>query len=156
MPIVTVQPSGQFGSAFIGGVVGARISPLTQRSLNEALGLSIGLGRVGPGPYVFEAELLACLGEGLGTVAGAVVGHDTLDRDTQACIVGDRRLEKGHGAGLPLVLHHPAESDPGGVVDTDVDELPADAAALVRTTPVTTDAVADAIEFAEFFDVDVD
>jgi hypothetical protein len=37
-----------------------------------------------------------------------------------------------------------------------VDELPADAAALVRTTPVTTDAVADAIEFAEFFDVDVD
>ena len=65
VPIVTVQPSGQFGGAFIGGVVGARISPLTQRSLNEALGLSIGLGRVGSGPYVFKTELLACLAKAL-------------------------------------------------------------------------------------------
>lgn len=37
-----------------------------------------------------------------------------------------------------------------------MDELPTDAAALVRTTPVTADAATDAIEFAEFFDVDVD
>ena len=105
---------------------------------------------------MLETKLLARPGKGLGTIAGPVVGHDTLDRDTQARIVGDRGLEKGHGAGLPLVLHHPAESDPGGVVDTDVDELPADAAALVRTSPVTADAVTDALEFAEFFDVDVD
>ena len=52
--------------------------------------------------------------------------------------------------------HHLAESDPGGVIDTDMDELPAFAAALVRTTPVAADAVADAIKSAELFDVDVD
>ena len=42
------------------------------------------------------------------------------------------------------------------VVDADVDELPADAAALVRTSPIAGDAVADALETAELFDVDVD
>jgi hypothetical protein len=33
-------------------------------------------------------------------------------------------------------LHHLVESDPGSVVDTDVDELPADISALVRTSPL--------------------
>src|SRR4051794_38688738 len=128
------------------------IGPFAQRCLDKPFGLAVGLGRVRPGSEVLETELLASFGEGPGAIAGPIVGHDSLDRDPQARIVGDRRLEKGHGTGLPLILHHPAESDPGGVVDTDVDELPAGAAALVRTTPVTADAVTDAIEFTQFFD----
>ena len=41
------------------------------------------------------------------------------------------------------------------VVNADVDEIPAGAAALVRTSPIAGDAVADTLETPELFDVDV-
>src|SRR5215212_5681405 len=41
------------------------------------------------------------------------------------------------------------------VVNADVDEIPAGAAALVRATRIAGDAVADTLETPEFFDVDV-
>src|ERR1700730_17903801 len=66
---------------------------------------------------MLETKLLAGLGKGFGAIAGPVVGHDTFDRHAQARIVGDSRLEEGHGADLLLVLHYPAEGDAGGVVD---------------------------------------
>ena len=47
MPIVVVKPDGQFGGALIGCVVGSRVGPLAQARLDQALGLSVGLGRVG-------------------------------------------------------------------------------------------------------------
>ena len=105
---------------------------------------------------MLETKLLAGPGKGSGPIARAVVGHDTLDRHAQARIVSDRRLEEGNRAGLPLILHHPAEGDPGGVVDADMDELPADPASIALTGPITGDAMADSIEFAELFDVDMD
>ena len=40
----------------------------------------------------------AGVAEGAGFVAGAVVGHDALDGDAEACVVGDGGLEEGHGA----------------------------------------------------------
>ncbi len=42
------------------------------------------------------------------------------------------------------------------IVNTDVDELPADAAAVALTGVIAGDAVADLVEAAELFDVDVD
>lgn len=41
-----------------------------------------------------EAQLAASPGESFRPVAGAVVGHDALDRDAEAFVVGDRRLEE--------------------------------------------------------------
>ena len=73
---------------------------------------------------------------------------------TSRLVIADCRLEKDHGAGFPLVLQYLAESDPGSVIDTDVDKLPADTSALLRASPIAGDAVADAIEFTDFFDVD--
>ena len=61
--------------------------------MNEALGLAVGLRRVGLGTDVLEAKALAGFAEGKGFVAGAVVGHDALDRYPKARIVGDGRLE---------------------------------------------------------------
>ena len=55
--------------------------------------------------------------------AGLDVGHHPLDFHPQARVVGDRGLKDGHGAALPLVLHHPAEGDPGSNVDADVNVL---------------------------------
>ena len=52
--------------------------------------------------------------------------------------------------------HDLAEGDARGIVDADMDELPADAAAVALAGAVAGDAVADPIELAELFDVDVD
>ena len=76
--------------------------------------------------------------------------------DAEAGVVGDRRLEEGDGALLSLVRQDLREGDAGGVVDADVDELPADAAAVGLAGAIAGDAMADAFEAAEFLDVDVD
>jgi hypothetical protein len=89
-------------------------------------------------------------------VAGAVIGHDPLDGDAEARIVGDSGLEEGDGAALALALHDPAEGSPRGIVDGNVDELPTDAADVAFAGPVAGDAVADPVELTELFDVDVD
>jgi hypothetical protein len=63
---------------------------------------------------------------------------------------------KGHGTAPALALHDLAEGHARGVVDADVDILPAGAAAVALTGAVAGDAVAYLIELAELFDVDVD
>ena len=79
------------------------------------------------------------------------------DRDAEACVVGDGGLEEGDGALLFLVGQDLREGDARGVVDADMDELPAGAAGLVAlAAAVAGDAVADALEAAELLDVDVD
>src|SRR5215469_17635066 len=124
MPVVAVQPSWQLGRAFVRGVVGARISPLSQAGLNETLGLAIGLGRIGLGADVLEAEALAGLLEGKGFVARAVVGHDALDRHAQARIVSNGRFKESDSGSLLLILHDLAEGDTGRVVDADMHIFP--------------------------------
>ena len=105
---------------------------------------------------MLEAELAAGVAEGLGAIAGAVVGHHARDGDAEAGVVGDGGLEEGDGALLLLVGQDLAEGDARGVVDADVDELPADAAALALAGAIAGDAMADALEAAELLDVDVD
>src|SRR5580700_4270804 len=115
---------------------------------------------VGPGADVLEAEPLAQPAEGEGLVAGAVVGHDALDFDAEAFVVGERRFEEGGGAALPLIGHDLGEGDAGVVVDGDMDELPAEPFApcppVALPSAVAGDAMADAIDPAELFDVEVD
>ena len=62
----------------------------------------------------------------------------------------------GNGAGLSLILHHAAESDAGGIIDADMDELPADATSIAPAGAVSRDAMTGANESAELFDIDVD
>ena len=101
-----------------------------------------------PGTDVPEAEVAAGVAEVLRTVAGAVVGHDAGDLDAEAAVVGDGCPEEGGGALLPLVGQDAGEGDPRGVVDADVDELPAHAARFPLAA-VAGDAVADGLEAAE-------
>ena len=100
VPIVTMEPSWQLGSAFFRGVVGLGISPFAESCLDEPFGFPVGLRRIGPGADVLEAKALAGFAEGNGFVAGAVVRHDTLDRYPEAHIVGDSRLEEGDSTSL--------------------------------------------------------
>src|SRR6516165_1990831 len=114
-------------------LVGLGISPFAQRCLDKALGLAIGLGHVRLGSDAFETEPATSTSKGVRFVAGAVVGHDALDRDSQAGIVGAGGLQEGDGTGSFLILQHLAESDPGRVADADTNELPAQALAFWRS-----------------------
>ena len=106
--------------------------PIPASGLDKALGLAIGLGRIGPGADVLETKALAGVSEGKGFVTGAVVGHDTLDRYPEARVVGDGRLEEGDGTFPFLVLHDLTEGDPGSVIDADMHVLPARPLAIMR------------------------
>src|SRR3954451_20367349 len=156
MPVVWVQPDRQRSGAVIRGGVGLSVGPFAQGGLDEALGLAVGLGRIGLGPDVLETEIATGRAEGLGAKAGAIVGHHTGNRDAKVRVVGDRRLEEGDRALLLLVREDLREGHAGGVVDADVDERPSDAPALVLTGSIAGDAMADAVEATELFDIDVD
>src|SRR5580700_9590056 len=156
VPIVAVQPERQLDPALSGVTIGLCVGPFAQAGLDEALGLSIGLWRVWLGPDVTEPEPLAGSAEGEGFIAGAVIGHDALDFDAEAFVVGQCGLEEGDGAALLLIGHYLGESDAGMIVDGDMDELPADTSAVALAFAVAGDAVADFVETAELFDVDVD
>ena len=65
---------GQLLGALVGMVVCPGIGPFAQRGLDEAFGLAVGFRGIGPCADVLQSETLAGLGEGLGAVAGAVVG----------------------------------------------------------------------------------
>ena len=90
---------------------------------------------------MLEAQLPTGLAEGFGTITGAVVGHDALDLYAQVRVVGDGSLEEGAGAGLALVRLDLGEGDARGIVDADMDELPADAARFALTGAVASDAM---------------
>ena len=109
---------------------------------------------------MFQAEFAAGVAEGVGFVAGAVVGEDAPDGDAKALIPGDRCLEMGDGARGFLIGMYLSEGEPGGVVDADMDKLPAVSLAfraLVGLSgPIARDAMADPLEAAEFLDVEVD
>src|SRR5260370_34820279 len=70
--------------------------------------------------------------------------------------MGDGGVEEGEGGGCAVGLHDRGEGQARGVVDADMDELPADTGGVALALAVSGDAVADLIEFAELFDVDVD
>ena len=53
-------------------------------------------------------------------------------------------------------MRSPGECDTRMVVDCDVDVLPTNPPVIALPGPVTRDAVADPVESAELFDVDVD
>ena len=69
MEIIVVEIERKEGSAMDTGVVGASISPLPSDGLNEAFGLAIGLGPVGTGEAMLEAQLMAGLGEEFGSIS---------------------------------------------------------------------------------------
>ena len=97
---------------------------------------------------------LAGAAKGAADIGRAVVGHHPLDGDAQAGEPGDGALEEGDGTFLALVGQDLGVGKAGGIVDADMQEVPADAAAALG--PVAGDAVADAVDPAELLDVEVD
>jgi hypothetical protein len=74
---------------------------------------------------VLDAERPAGNGVDGRDVGGAVVGEDPLDRDPVAGEEADRSAQEDEGGRRPLVAQDLGVGEAGGVVDADVDELPA-------------------------------
>lgn len=69
----------------------------------------------------------AGLGERLGDVGGAVVAHHPTAFDTLAVEPSDGTAEKADHGWLLLICQHLDVSQPGGVIDGDMDLVVADA-----------------------------
>jgi hypothetical protein len=105
---------------------------------------------------VLGAEIAAGAAELEIPVAGAVVGHDAGDGDAEAAVVGHGGFEEGGGALLLLVGHDLREGDMRGVINADMDKLPADAVAAARAAAVAGDPRTNPVEAAELFAIDMD
>jgi hypothetical protein len=64
MEVVVMKVVRKEGSAVVTGMIGPGVGPLAGNGLDEAFGFAIGLGSIGPGEEMFEAELVAAGGEG--------------------------------------------------------------------------------------------
>ena len=106
---------------------------------------------------MFEAKLIAGLVKGSREIARAVVGHDPLDRNAQACVIGHRRLKESDGAGFSLIPHHTAKGDAGRIVDADMDDFPANTEVAIDHAGLSScDPMADGADPAELLDIDMD
>jgi hypothetical protein len=151
--VIVMKVVRKEGSTVVTGVVGPGIGPLAGDGLDEAFGLAVGLGAIGFGEEMLEAELMAGGCEGLGAIGGAAIGEDLLDFDTVSGVEADGLLQSVKGAGSPFVWEQTSEGEAGVVVDGDVQGL--DAGAWVAMSAVTSGADAWAMKAAELLDVEV-
>src|SRR5215469_16777112 len=101
-----------------------------------------------------QAMMGAGLPEHPAAIAVAVVGHDPLDRNALDGKPGERSFEKTGGGFLALVRQHFAVGEPAGVIDADVQALPADPVMPIdRAGAASGDAVANALDAAELLGV---
>ena len=72
MPVVVVKEEREACCALVGVGVGVSVSPFAQRGLHEAFGFAVGLGSVGSGEAVLEAQSSDGGAQGMGAVSDAV------------------------------------------------------------------------------------
>jgi hypothetical protein len=152
--IVVVEVSREAIGSLDGGCVGSFVGPFAQEGLDEAFGFSVGLRAVGASSKVSELKLLTGGCEPVGAVAGAVVGHDGLDADAATLEPGDRAFEKAGGGRGSFIGEYLGVGEARSVIDSDMNELPADAADFLRA--VAMDAMTDTPDAAQLLDVHVD
>src|SRR6516225_8668829 len=155
--VVMVEPRRQCSTAFLGTGIGLGVGPFAQTGLDEPLRLAVGAGGVGSGALVSGAGRCHRRPERFASVGGAVIGHDPLDADALTAEPRQRAAEKPDRALLFLVRQDLAVSQARGVVDTNVQCLPADAVmAIDRTRLASGNAVADTGDAPELLGVEVD
>ncbi len=138
MEIVVVEIVREEGGAVFAGVVGTCIRPFPSDGLDEAFGLAIGLGAIGAGEEVVQAQLLAGGGEALGTVSGTPIGEDLLDEDAVSLVEGDGLMERGQDTGGLFIRKETGKSETGMVIDGDVERFGAGARVAVSSRSILT------------------
>ena len=138
------------GSSVVAGVIGSGISPFAGDGLNEAFSFAVGLGTVGSGEAVLNAQLLAGGGEEFGAIGGTAVSEEALDLDAMIAVESDGFAEGIQGAGDLLVGTKAGKSQAGMVVDGDVERLNTGAGIATGAVPRGPDAgLLEAVVIAE-------
>ncbi len=153
MEIVVVEVAREEGGAVITGVVGACVGPLSGEGLDEAFGLAVGLGAIGFGEAMLEAELATGGGKEFGTIGGAAIGEDGLDGDAVILIKGHGLVESGQHTGDFFIGEQTGKSEAGMVINGDVKRL--DARAWVAVGAVAGGADAGLGKAAKLFNIKV-
>ena len=94
--------------------------------------------------------------EQMAAIAIAIIGHDPRHRHAEAGEPGERAPQEGNRALLVLVGQDLGVGEARGIVDTDMQVIPADAAMAVDGAGAAAgDAMTDALDSAELLGVDV-
>jgi hypothetical protein len=117
---------------------------------------SVGAWRVGSGSFAADAMIGQQVAKGEALIGRAVVGHNALDRDAKAGEPGECAARESDGTLLAFTGQNLAVGEPAGVVDSDMKILPAGAALIALAGAISGNAVADAVDTAELFDIEVD
>ncbi len=135
MPIVVVQPALERRGAMDRAGERRAVGPLPEHCANEPFGLAVGPGRVRTSAPVGEAQRLGGGAEYARPVAGTVIGEDTFDPHATPANQHGATQECRDGRPF-LVAQHLGIDHARAVVDTDVRELPANAARLAMASLV--------------------
>ena len=128
------------------------VGPFAEQRLDEALGLAVGAGGIGPRAQVPDAELGASVCEAT-LVAGSVVAQDALDDDPLVCVPGMGAAQKPDCRGPLLIAQDLCVGESRMVVDGNVYLLPADALRLLSLLAM--DAMAGPGDAGKLLHVDV-
>src|SRR5439155_26355780 len=90
----------------------------------------------------------------IGDVARAVVGHDAGDFDAVAGVPRDQAFKEGGSGRRSLVSQDFGISQTGGIVDSDMNDLPANSPGAQPS--VACDAVADDFNAGQLLGIDMD
>ena len=149
--VIVVEVEREEGGAVVTGVVGACISPLAGDGLDEAFGLAVGLGAIGSGKEMADAQLVAGGGEELGTISRAAISEDALDEDAMSLVESDGLVERGQNAGSFFIGKETGKSQAGMIIDGDVKGL--DAGAGIAVGAVAGGANAGLVKAAKLFNI---
>jgi hypothetical protein len=153
MIVIIEEEVRKIGGAMVAGLIGSGVSPLAGDGLDEAFGLAVGLGAIGFGEEMFEAELLAGGGEVAGAVGRAAIGQKALDGDAMGFEEGESLVESGEDALDLFVREEAGEGETAVVVDGDVAAF--DASARIAEGAIAGGADAGPREAAQFLDVEM-
>src|SRR5205809_929731 len=127
MEVIVMKIVMKEGSAVVTGLIRPGIGPLASDGLDEALGFAVGLGAIGSGEAVFDAQFLASGGEEFGAISRTAIGQHALDEDAVVLVEADSLLESVEDAGDFLVGTETGESEARVIVDGDVQRFEAGA-----------------------------
>ena len=154
MVVIVKEEVRQEGSAVITGLIRTGVGPLAGDGLDEALGFAIGLGSIGSGEVMSDAEFVTGGGEVFGAVGRAAIGQDALDFDAVKLVEGNGLVEGIEDAWDLFVWEEAGEGETGVIINGDVEAF--DTGARTAAGAIAGGADAGALEAAELLDVEVE
>jgi len=154
--VVVAEPVGHGSGSVKRCFERSCIDPFAQARLDEAFGLAVGARRVGPCALVANTGFGKHVAEAMALIGRPIVGHHPLDGNAVPRDEGECPSEEGCRACRLLVGQDFGVGEARSIVDSDMKGFPSCAALRALAHAVAGDAVADAVDPAELFRVDVD